>query len=118
LAWGSITRLAKAWVVKNIFSLGPTPPGTEEFVELMRHEHVRIERIVSRGHASPGDGWYDQSENEWVVVLQGAGRILYEDGTEVTLERGDSLDIPAHKKHRVSWTEPAATTIWLAVFYR
>ena len=42
---------------------------------------VRIERIVSTGHASPPGFWYDQERPEFVVVLAGAaatakGRIM------------------------------------------
>ena len=83
---------------------------------LAENEHVRIERIVSRGHASPEGFWYDQSQSEWVVVISGAARLQFEDGT-IELEPGDYANIPAHKKHRVAWTTPAEPTVWLAVFY-
>lgn len=88
----------------------------ENFKDLLRHKHVRIERIVSRGHASPADGWYDQETYEWVMVLEGGGTILFEDGNEVTLKKGDFLDIPSRTRHKVTWTDPARSTIWLAVF--
>lgn len=77
---------------------------------------VRIERIVSHGHASPHDFWYDQEQNEWVIVLKGAARLRFEDGT-VEMKPGDFLNIPAHKRHRVEWTIPGEATIWLAIFY-
>lgn len=88
---------------------------------LLAANHVRIERIVSHGHASPPDFWYDQEEQEWVLVVQGAARLilLNEFGHEQTIElrRGDFLNIPAHQRHRVAWTTPDEPTIWLAVFY-
>ena len=88
-----------------------------ELIEtLIQSDSVRIERIVSHGHASPADFWYDQSHCEWVVVLQGAARLRFQDET-VELSRGDSVNIPAHKKHRVEWTTPAEPTVWLAVHY-
>lgn len=90
----------------------------ELFVDLLKTNEVRIERILSKGHTSPSEGWYDQDENEWVIVLQGAGRITFEDGSEVSLTSGDYVNIPKHTKHRVSWTEPNQITLWLAVFYR
>ncbi|MEZ4601192.1 MAG: cupin domain-containing protein [Syntrophotaleaceae bacterium] len=69
------------------------------------------------GHASPAQGWYDQDENEWVIVLEGSGSILFEDGRQVVLNRGDHLYIPAHARHKVLWTEKHKPTIWLAVFF-
>lgn len=85
---------------------------------LLAREDLRIERIVSRGHTSPGDFWYDQQETEWVVVLAGGARLHFEeDGQIIPLETGDSLLIPAHTRHRIDWTDPDQDTIWLAVFY-
>lgn len=79
---------------------------------------LRIERIVSKGHTSPETGWYDQEEHEWVLVLEGAGTILFAKGNQqVTLRKGDYLYIPAHAKHKVVWTEPEELTVWLAVHY-
>jgi cupin 2 domain-containing protein len=104
--------------MKNIFSSLPEDLSAEVFEDIVSSESVRIERIVSQGHTSPASGWYDQQENEWVIVLQGTARLLFENGREVSLDPGDFVDIPAHCKHRVSWTDPAQPTIWLAVFYR
>ena len=101
----------------NIFDLLPSTLEREAFRDLVRHEHVRIERILSKGHTSPDEGWYDQDENEWVIVLEGSGCILFEEGTEVRLNTGDYLNIPAHSKHKVKWTDPDNVTVWLAVFY-
>ena len=90
-----------------------------EFIEvLVENESVRIERIVSNGHASPEGFRYDQEEHEWVVVLKGEAKLLFEnDDKPLHLKSGDHLMIPAHKKHRVEWTTPDEPTIWLAVFY-
>ena len=101
----------------NIYAELPLQLETELFEELVRAENVRIERIVSKGHTSPEQGWYDQIENEWVMVLEGAGIVLFEDGVEVTLNRGDYINIPAHTRHKVTWTDPDVLTVWLAVFY-
>ena len=78
---------------------------------------VRIERIISTGHRSPDGFWFDQPENEWVMVLTGAATLQCEDRV-VELLPGDSINIPAHQKHRVEWTSPDEATVWLAVFYR
>ncbi|MFA6920668.1 MAG: cupin domain-containing protein [Gallionella sp.] len=101
----------------NIFAKLPLHPESELFYELLRAENVRIERIVSRGHTSPEQGWYDQIENEWVIVLEGAGVVLFEDGVEVALHTGDYVNIPAHTRHKVAWTDPDVLTVWLAIFY-
>lgn len=92
----------------------------EELVEtLCQSGDMRIERIVSRGHASPPGFWYDQEQHEFVLLVSGRARLAYADGTPpVDLGPGDWLVIPARRKHRVAWTDPELDTIWLAVFYR
>ncbi len=104
--------------MNNLFQLPATPLQQEQFNTLLETQSVRIERILSQGHTSPEQGWYNQPEHEWVTVLQGGGTILFEDGEQTTLQSGDSIHIPAHRKHRVVWTDPEEITIWLAVFYR
>ena len=104
-------------MISNIFTSLPAALKTEAFDELLRGKNIRIERIVSQGHTSPETGWYDQEDNEWVLVLEGAGTVLFDDGREVTLRKGDYLHIPAHAKHKVSWTAQDEQTIWLAVHY-
>ena len=108
--------------IQNIFKNLPKE-FTEEYFETILEsksdsKKVKIERIVSLGHISPQKGWYDQAENEWVIVLQGCGKILFDDGEEVILQKGDYLFIPARKKHKVTYTDPQEKTIWLAFFYK
>jgi cupin 2 domain-containing protein len=89
-----------------------------ELIEpLLTRPGVRMERIVSRGHCSPSDFWYDQAEDEWVLLLEGAARLRFEDGEVVEMTPGSYLDIPAHRRHRVEWTDPQRNTVWLAVFF-
>ena len=101
----------------NLFENLPVQLDEEWFETLVGAENVTVERIVSRGHASPASGWYDQARNEWVVVLKGRGVVAFEDGDEVTLGPGDHLTIAAHRRHRVAWTDPDEDTIWLALHY-
>ena len=103
--------------MKNIFESIHEKFDKEVFEDLLKKDGVRIERILSQGQTSPENGWYDQDEHEWVMVLQGAGIITFEDGREVKMEKGDFLNIPNHHKHKVSWTDPDQVTVWLAVFY-
>lgn len=100
----------------NLFAHIPESLQEELTETLVSAGSMRIERVVSHGQASPEGFWYDQREHEWVVVLQGAARLRFEDGT-TELKPGDFVNIPAHRKHRVEWTTPAEPTIWLAVFY-
>lgn len=102
----------------NVFTSIPENPESEVLDELFQRDDLRIERIVSKGHTSPQSGWYDQEENEWVVVLEGAGTIEFVDGSKAELGKGDHIHIPAHKKHKVVWTDPDRVTIWLAVFFK
>lgn len=103
---------------KNLFADLPRQLSGELFTTLLASSGLKIERIVSQGQASPPGFWYDQEQNEWVLVLKGAARLQFE-GEEkpFELKPGDSLNIPAHKKHRVDWTTPDEPTIWLAVHY-
>lgn len=79
---------------------------------------VRIERIVSTGHASPEGFWYDQDGAEFVLLVEGSAGVQMEGGDVRTLAPGDWLVIPPHARHRVAWTAPDRPTVWLAVHYR
>jgi cupin 2 domain-containing protein len=51
-------------------------------------------------------------------VLAGSAGLLL-DGEEAPrrLAPGDHVHIPAHRRHRVEWTDARAPTVWLAVHY-
>lgn len=99
----------------NLLHPLPNDLTGEAFTELLQHGAVRIERIVSNGHVSPADFWYDQGENEWVLLIVGEAEIEFADGERVRLHPGDTLNLPAHTRHRVTFTSRPA--VWLAVFY-
>ncbi len=103
----------------NLFAdISAAGAGDEEFGEILARPGLKIERIVSHGHASPPGFWYDQPQNEWVIVLKGSARLRFEDeATGRALNAGDYVFIPARKRHRVEWTEPAEPTVWLAVHF-
>ncbi|REJ82678.1 MAG: cupin domain-containing protein [Planctomycetota bacterium] len=101
----------------NLFAGLPNQLAEELVEVLVEDRDVRIERIVSTGHTSPEGFWYDQDENEWVVVLKGEAKLVLENGESVQMRPGDWINIPAHEKHRVEWTTNDAPTVWLAVFY-
>lgn len=104
--------------MNNLFADLPTALPEERIEVLAESQHVRIERIVSTGQASPSGFWCDQDEAEWVVVLKGEARLHFEgDDEPTTMRPGDHVLIPPHRKHRVEWTTPDEPTMWLAVFY-
>ena len=91
----------------------------QELVQtLLTKPGLRIERIVSRGHSSPERFWFDQDMHEWVILIRGAARLRFEDGQVVEMTAGSFLEIPAHRRHRVEWTDPDQDSIWLAVHYQ
>jgi cupin 2 domain-containing protein len=103
--------------MKNLFKNIPVDLPEELFETLVDNENIQIKRIVSKGHTSPKEGWYDQERNEFVLVLKGAARLEFEDGRMVSMTVGDYLEVPAHVKHKVAWTDPNEETVWLAVHH-
>ncbi len=104
---------------KSLFQDIPPSLPSELFETLLTGSgHFRVERIVSEGQCSPPGFWYDQYENEWVLLLQGEAHLLIDGDTEPRrLKPGDYLNISAHKKHRVEWTPQDKKTVWLAIYY-
>lgn len=102
---------------KNIYRDIPSSIKDELFELIDQTEHLKIERIISDGHHSPQNFWYDQEMNELVFLLQGCAVIEYENGTKLNLEVGNYVKIKAHEKHRVVETSNTGKTIWLAIHY-
>ena len=103
----------------NLLASLPARLPAEQIITLVANDNLRIERIVSTGQASPPGFWYDQPWAEWVLVLAGAAGLVFEGEAEPRVLRpGDYLLIPAHRRHRVAWTDPEQPTVWLAVHYR
>lgn len=104
--------------MKNLFDNIPADLPQELLTDILSGKHFRVERIVSDGHHSPEDFWYNQDEHEWVLVIHGeAGLQIEGEGQPRHLKTGDCLNIPAHCRHRVAWTSTTEKTIWLAIFY-
>lgn len=104
--------------IGNIFSDLALPSRAERFTDLVAAPHLKIERIVSMGQATPPDIWLDQHRDEWVILLAGAAKLMFEgEAAPRALKAGDYIHIPAHRRHRVEWTRPNEPTIWLAVHY-
>ncbi len=103
--------------VNNLFKDIPGEMPDEICTRIVQAADVRIERIVSRGQASPPGFWYDQETDEWVLLVRGSALLRFLDGREIALAPGDHLLIPRHVRHRVERTAPEADTVWLAVHY-
>ncbi len=102
----------------NVFRSVPDKIPNELFEDIISGDNIRIERIISYGHTSPASGWYDQNENEWVILLKGEAKIEIENEELIHLLGGSYLNIPSHTKHKVVWTKPDMETIWLAIHYK
>jgi cupin 2 domain-containing protein len=102
--------------VTNLFSDVPTNLPNELIQTVLTAASVRIERIVSHGHSSPPNFWYDQDRHEWILLVKGAAKLRF-DNEWIEMKPGDFVNIPAHHRHRVEWTTPDEPTIWLAVHY-
>jgi cupin 2 domain-containing protein len=104
--------------VCNLLSALPTQLAAEQFDTLLRGKAFRLERIVSLGQASPPDFWFDQPQDEWVLLLQGSAGLSFAGEEQlIVLAAGDCLRIPAGQRHRVEWTDPQSHTVWLALHY-
>ncbi|NOU35889.1 MAG: cupin domain-containing protein [Kiritimatiellaceae bacterium] len=102
---------------QNLFDPIPEQSQKELFTKLLSTDNIRIERIVSFGQGSSAGFWYEQAENEWVLLLEGSAQIRFDDGL-VDLAPGDYLNIQAGERHRVEKTAADGQTVWLAVFYK
>ncbi len=102
----------------NLFLDVGRDAADEQVTVLLAAPNVRIERIVSAGQASPPGFWYDQDWGEWVILLAGMAGLLVEGEAEPRhLKPGDYLYLPAHKRHRIEWTDVGRPTVWLAVHH-
>lgn len=90
----------------------------EELIEILTEKNgIKIERIISRNHSSPKDYWYNQENDEFVLLLEGSAKVKYYNSDTFNLQKGDYLIIPAHQKHRVEETSEDQNTIWLTVHF-
>ena len=103
--------------VSNLFQLpADARPGAPEYITtLLSRKGLQLKKLVSHGQTTPDNEWYEQDDDEWVVLLSGQARLAFENGSELALQAGDYLLIPARLKHRVSFTSVKPPCIWLAL---
>ncbi len=115
VATGAMGETHGMEVFRNLLTI-PNAPGVGETNEpVLTHPAFTLEHIISRGAASPEGFWYDQPRDEWVALLQGEAELRFESGESSLLHAGDSLVIPAHRRHRVERTSHDA--VWLALHF-
>ena len=100
----------------NLFANLFTGVDGESFATLFENRAAKVERIVSHSHGSPEGFWYDQADDEWVIVLSGSATLEFADGELAEMNAGDYLTIARHVKHRVART--SSETVWLAVYVK
>ena len=117
------------------------PEQLEEAVRLMEHSGAafdasRVQTIVVTIHQGAPQTFYEGPTREDVagpsgdiaqivaelddaidVVVSGHARLEIAGQGELDLRGGDFVVLPAHVKHRVTWTDPQQDTVWLGVFY-
>lgn len=108
--------LEESKMISNIFNSNSEKINEEVLENLIKTDSFLLERIISEGHTTPEGYFYDQKQNEFVLLLKGFAKIAFED-CEVELKEGDYLIIPAHKKHRVTYTSEKEKTFWLTLYY-
>ena len=104
--------------VKNFFETFEEKP-TEEIIEkILENKNLKLERIITNGQITPPGEWYNQENDEWVLLLKGSALILFEDFETKTLNSGDYILIPKFYKHRVQWVDPHNECIWIALHFK
>lgn len=87
-----------------------SPTSGETFTTLLEHKNIKINRIVSSDTLAETE--YKQEEDEWLVLLEGGATLLI-NNEEKTLQKGETLFIPAKTPHKVLKTQDG--TVWLTV---
>jgi cupin 2 domain-containing protein len=104
-------------MINNFYKYNEQFLKDEIFEDILKSKEFRIERIISNGQSTPDGEWYDQEQNEWVILLKGSACLTLENNDKIVLNEGDYINLPAHFKHRVEWTDKNQTSIWLAIHY-
>ena len=117
---GNAGRLLKRLFMdmNKLFNNLPADNSQEIIESLLEAKNFLLERIVSYGQATPPDQWLDQDQDEWVILLKGNAGIQFQDESKSReLRPGDYFLISAHRRHRVEWTAPGESTVWLSIHH-
>ena len=105
-------------LVENYYSGFKKNPVLENYVNLLNGNNFRLEKIVSRGYQTPKLKWLAESKDEFVMLLKGKAKILFETGQQITLKEGDYLVIPSNTKHKVIKTSIRPLCYWLTIHFK
>ena len=100
----------------NLYAWADRASSEETLVLILQTGAFRLERIASHGQGSPLGFWYDQPDPEWILLTCGTATLEFASGDRVDLSAGDSLTIPAHRRHRVARTSDDA--VWIALHFQ
>jgi predicted metal-dependent hydrolase len=102
----------------NLFENQAVCSRNEFFETIVAACGTKLERIVSFGQSTPAGEWLKQDSNEWVLLLSGRARLSFADSaSQISLDPGDHIMIPAQRSHRVEWTDPSQKTVWLGFHF-
>ncbi len=99
--------------VHNLLVTGSKDNEIEVITALFSMKEARLEWIVSYGQSSDEGFWYEQDQDEWVMLLKGNAVLRFEGDCDLSLQAGDCLTLPAGLKHRVHSVSDDA--IWLGL---
>lgn len=98
---------------RSIFTQLSGPLGEEVTSSLLKKPDLLIECIHSNGNASSEGYWYDQQEDEWVLLARGSATLDVANQDPIKMIAGDYIFIRKHLRHRVS--EVSTDAVWLAI---
>lgn len=108
-------NVSKGLMLGNFFENLPDARNQEIFETIIASKNVVIERITTYGQTTEQDKWYEQEQDEWVILIAGSAEIMFYDGKIVKMQKGDYIFIPSRLKHRVEKTSLDELTLWLAI---
>lgn len=97
--------------LNNLYNTQIPVENSEIFTPLFQNQRIKIESIRS-WLKTPGE-IYDQTEDEWVVLLIGEASLQINE-QRLNMRAGDYCFIPCHTRHQVLSTSSDA--LWLGVF--
>ena len=83
--------------ITNLFERIPSDLPDELIETLFDAKELRVERIVSQGHASPAGCWYDQEQHEWVVLLTGSATVRFAEQDRISSPELAQFQFPARR---------------------
>jgi len=106
--------------VSNFYNYSYIEKNRELFETIVEKNnvHIKIKKIISVSYSDDNNKWYDQDEDEWVMVLRGKAGIKFSDGEIINMQEGDYIFIPQHKKHQIIYTSNNPPCFWLAIYLK